>query len=149
MTAKAIATPFESLKFITTSHILRLHGRYVYPSATPTQPTLLDSAAYAPLNTLSYGPPSQHNPFYLAANLAEKIMQNHPYRDGNKRTALLTAGTFLRVNGYKMEPPQDGLEVEGKGVMKLENAIVGVVVKELTVEMLMTYFQRISRPVKD
>jgi len=39
--------------------------------------------------------------FQLAANLSEKIMKNHAYQDGNKRTALVAADMFLKINGYK------------------------------------------------
>ncbi|MCJ1364117.1 hypothetical protein MMC16_003226 [Acarospora aff. strigata] len=149
MSGKAISTPSTSFKFLTTAQILRLHSQYIRPATLPTQPILLESAAEAPLNTLSYGRPSQHNVFYLAANLAEKIMLNHAYQDGNKRTALLTAGVFLRLNGYKMVPRKDGLEIEGRGMIKLEDAIVGVVVKRLNVEMLMKYLEGISSRVGD
>lgn len=38
--------------------------------------------------------------FQLAANLAEKIMKDHAFQDGNKRTALLAADMFLKINGY-------------------------------------------------
>ena len=147
MSGTAISTPFTSFKFLTTAQILRLHCQYIRPSALPIQPILLASAAEAPLNTLSYGPPEQHTAFYLAANLAEKIMLNHAFQDGNKRTALLTAATFLRLNGYKMIPKGDGLEIEGKNIIQLEDMIVGVVVKRLNVEMLSKYFEGISRRV--
>src|SRR4051812_12889901 len=51
------------------------------------------------------------------------------------------------LNGYKMIPRKDGLEIEGRGMIKLEDAIVEVVVKRLNVEMLKKYFERISRRV--
>ena len=149
MPGKAILAPPKSFKFLTTAQILRLHGRYIRPATLPTQPILLESAAEAPLNTLSYGPPSQHNLFFLAANLATKIMLNHAYQDGNKRTALLTAGAFLRLNGYEMIPRNHGFSIEGGDMIKLEDAIVGVVVKRLNVEMLMKYFEGISRKTGD
>ncbi len=34
-----------------------------------------------------------------AAALAESLLVNHPFRDGNKRTAFASADVFLRVNG--------------------------------------------------
>jgi len=36
----------------------------------------------------------------LAAAYAFGLVQNHPYRDGNKRIAFLAMVTFLGVNGY-------------------------------------------------
>lgn len=35
----------------------------------------------------------------LAATYAFGIAQNHPFVDGNKRTALVACRTFLRING--------------------------------------------------
>ncbi len=34
-----------------------------------------------------------------AAALAESLLINHPFRDGNKRTAFACADVFLRLNG--------------------------------------------------
>jgi death-on-curing protein len=33
----------------------------------------------------------------------ESLWQNHPFIDGNKRTAITTAAAFLRVNGYRLD----------------------------------------------
>lgn len=71
-------------------------------------------------------------------------MLNHPFQDRNKRTSLLAAGTFLRMNGYQMKPREDGWKVKGNGMMKLEDAIVGTVTKSLDVDMLKEYFEAIS-----
>src|SRR6266576_6189847 len=38
-----------------------------------------------------------------AAALWESLSQNHPFLDGNKRTAVAVMAAFLRVNGYKLE----------------------------------------------
>jgi death-on-curing protein len=35
-----------------------------------------------------------------AAALLESLVQNHPFIDGNKRTAFAVADVFLRINGY-------------------------------------------------
>lgn len=39
----------------------------------------------------------------LAAMLLLGIVQNHPFEQGNKRTALLAALIFLELNGYRFE----------------------------------------------
>ena len=49
-------------------------------------------------------------PFEMAAAYAYHIAQNHPFVDGNKRTALAAALTFLEVNGYPMMGGEDDLE---------------------------------------
>ena len=37
-----------------------------------------------------------------AAAFFESLSQNHPFVDGNKRTAIASAGVFLRLNGYRL-----------------------------------------------
>jgi len=38
-----------------------------------------------------------------AGALLESLWQNHPFIDGNKRTAVTVRAAFLRVNGYRLE----------------------------------------------
>lgn len=37
-----------------------------------------------------------------AAAMWESLSQNHPFVDGNKRTAIAVTAAFLRVNGYRL-----------------------------------------------
>jgi death-on-curing protein len=37
-----------------------------------------------------------------AAALLESLVQNHPFIDGNKRTAFAVVDVFLRINGYRI-----------------------------------------------
>ena len=64
---------------------------------------LLDSALARPRNLAAYGEPSV---FRLAAAYAFGIARNHPFVDGNKRTALVAAATFLLLNGYELAAPE-------------------------------------------
>jgi death-on-curing protein len=57
---------------------------------------LLESALARPLNLHHFG---ETDPFVLAAAYAFGIARNHPFVDGNKRTGLLAAYVFLRING--------------------------------------------------
>jgi death on curing protein len=45
--------------------------------------------------------------FEMAAALHLSLVSNHPFMDGNKRTALLAALTFLDINGISIEYPSD------------------------------------------
>lgn len=67
---------------------------------------LLESALARPQNLLAYSsePPS---PTRLAAAYAFGIARNHPFADGNKRTALVVTLTFLLVNGLRVTAPRD------------------------------------------
>lgn len=49
--------------------------------------------------------------FEKAAALLQSLLKNHPFVDGNKRTALSSAGIFLKINGYKLKNTHKG-EVE-------------------------------------
>jgi death-on-curing protein len=44
-----------------------------------------------------------------AAALWESLSQNHPFVDGNKRTALAAAYTFLVINGVRITADADEL----------------------------------------
>ncbi|MBF0559648.1 MAG: type II toxin-antitoxin system death-on-curing family toxin [Nitrospirae bacterium] len=48
--------------------------------------------------------------FHKAAALFESLVNNHPFIDGNKRTAIVAAGLFLRMNGHVLETSQRELE---------------------------------------
>lgn len=56
---------------------------------------LLESALARPQNLLHYGEPDLAA---LAAAYAFGIARNHPFVDGNKRTAWVAARLFLRLN---------------------------------------------------
>lgn len=40
--------------------------------------------------------------FSKAAALMDSLTRNHPFVDGNKRTAITSTGLFLRINGYRL-----------------------------------------------
>jgi death-on-curing protein len=40
--------------------------------------------------------------FTKTAALMDSLVRNHPFVDGNKRTAITAAGIFLRINGYEL-----------------------------------------------
>ena len=66
--------------------------------------------------------------FQLASNLSDKIMKNHAYQDGNKRTAPLAAAMFLKINGHVLRniPFQEDSVNRGQGI-SLAAAIVGCI----------------------
>ena len=59
---------------------------------------LLDSALARPVNRGAYDEPDLAE---LAAVYALAIAQNHPFIDGNKRTAYVAMELFLRLNGFR------------------------------------------------
>lgn len=67
---------------------------------------LLDSALARPKNLFAYAdhPPSMAE---LAAAYGFGISSNHPFVDGNKRTAMQVAFVFLEFNGYPVNASQE------------------------------------------
>jgi death-on-curing protein len=57
---------------------------------------LFDSALARPLNLAAYGKPDVAD---LAASYAVGLAKNHPFIDGNKRTAFVAMELFLALNG--------------------------------------------------
>lgn len=60
---------------------------------------LLESAMARPRNLALYGEPDVSE---LAASYAFGIARNHPFIDGNKRTAAVISETFLVLNGASL-----------------------------------------------
>jgi death on curing protein len=69
-------------------------------------PGLLASALSRSRHLLTYSDPSP-DLAALAAAYAYGILRNHPFVDGNKRTALVVAQTFLRLNGVDLAASQE------------------------------------------
>lgn len=59
---------------------------------------VLESALARPQQKWNYS--DRADVAMLAAAYAFGLVQNHPYRDGNKRIGFLTMVTFLGVNGH-------------------------------------------------
>lgn len=55
----------------------------------------------------------------IASAYAFGISKAHAFVDGNKRTAFVTALTFLRLNGYSFRPPAI------EGVRMMEDLAIG------------------------
>ena len=64
---------------------------------------LLDSALARPQNVFSYG---KADLFTLAAAYIGGVVRNHPFIDGNKRTAFVVGGIFLEQNGKILTAPE-------------------------------------------
>ena len=77
-------------------------------SAGVRDESLLDSALARPQQLHAYGDPPPELAD-LAASLAFGLARNHPFVDGNKRTAAVLCETFIELNGARLEA--DDLEL--------------------------------------
>jgi death-on-curing protein len=67
---------------------------------------LLDSALARPKNLFAYSD-AEVTLAQLAASYAVGISSNHPFVDGNKRTAMHVAFVFLEFNGHLVTATQE------------------------------------------
>ncbi|MCB9365815.1 MAG: type II toxin-antitoxin system death-on-curing family toxin [Calditrichaeota bacterium] len=82
---------------------------------------LLDSALASPQNQFAYG---ETDFFMLAATYVRGIALNHPFIDGNKRTAFTAGLVFLDINGVWVSAnPQEAVD-----------QVVGLIERRETVE---------------
>ena len=97
----------DSILFLSLSDILLIHADQIriYGGLTGVRDLSLLSSALAM-------PESSFDGKYLHTDLIEMsaaygfhICQNHPFIDGNKRTALSSALVFLDLNGTELDDP--------------------------------------------
>jgi death on curing protein len=92
----------ENIKWLPKGAVLAMHARQLAEHGGGTgirDEGLLESALQRPQNKFEYEQPDIAD---LAAAYAYGIARNHPFVDGNKRTALVASRTFLLLNGYQI-----------------------------------------------
>ena len=85
--------------------VLAIHDRQIAEhggSAGVRDDGLLESALARPQQLHAYGEPAP-DLADLAAALAHGLARNHPFVDGNKRTAHVSYRTFLALNGVELD----------------------------------------------
>ena len=93
------------MKFLSTQQILAIHDRLIVRfggSHGVRDIGLVESAVGRPQATFG-GDYLYPTIFDKAAALLQSLLKNHPFVDGNKRTALSSAGIFLEENGYSLQ----------------------------------------------
>ena len=76
---------------------------------------LLESALARPQQLFAYGDPAP-DLAALAASLACALAKNHPFVDGNKRTAHVCYYVFLALNDGHLDAPLDEMYVKMLGL---------------------------------
>jgi death on curing protein len=79
-------------------------NRRLAPHCTVLKPHELESALARPRHLFAYG---EDDTATLAAAITAGIARNHPFTDGNKRTALACAVQFIENNGYVFDAPDN------------------------------------------
>ena len=80
----------------------------------------------------SFGGEFLYDLFEVAASYITCLTIRHPFVDGNKRTALASALTFLYLNGYDIEEAHDE---------ELAKLVLDFITKKITKEEVAEYFR--------
>jgi death-on-curing protein len=122
------------VKYLSAEQVLFIHSRII--NATGGAHGVLDvgllrSAVSRPMATFE-GKDLYPDIFRKAAALMESLARNHPFVDGNKRTAITSAGVFLSLNGHDLKA----------GQKELENFALSVATGELSLGRSAAWFTR-------
>lgn len=61
--------------------------------------------------------------FRLSAVLIESLIQNHPFANANKRTAMMAGYVFLLLNGYELTAPSDEVVTIAEGLARKDYSV--------------------------
>lgn len=100
------------MKYLSAEQVLFMHSRLIDTTGGAhgvRDLGLLRSAVERPKATFE-GKDLYKDVFYKAAALMESLTNNHPFIDGNKRTAITGSALFLRYNGFLLNTTQKKME---------------------------------------
>lgn len=109
------------MKYLTVKDVLLLHNLAIDETGGShglRDLGLLESAVSRPQAT--YGGEDLYPDLFIKASaLIHSLLMNHPFVDGNKRTAMLSGMTFLELNGHRFtaaqkEIPDFALRIENE-----------------------------------
>lgn len=99
------------MRYLSMDEVLAIHDRAIREyGGSPELADLgrLEAALAAPRQTM-FGEELYPDIFSKAAILFYLLIKNHPFVDGNKRTAFLALMRFLNINGYTLDATNDEL----------------------------------------
>jgi death on curing protein len=127
-----------NVKYLTLDEVIRIHemelARYGGMAGLRDQ-ALLESALAQPM--ASFGGALLHEDlFAMAAAYLYHIVKNHPFLDGNKRTGLIVALTFLAINGVPISPASE----------RFYETTIGAAEGRVTKDVLVEFFRETCNP---
>jgi death-on-curing protein len=132
-------TDRTEVAYLTIEEVLLLHARLIQRtggSGGVRDLGLLDSALARPRATFG-GEDLYPELWHKAAALMHSLIKNHPFVDGNKRTALTATGLFLELNGYTMTATnEEALDFTRQ-----------VVLGKIDVEAMAAWLENHTRPI--
>ena len=126
------------MEYLTVNEVLLLHARLIQRtggSRGVRDMGLLESALARPRSTFD-GIDLYPDLWAKAAALIHSLAQNHPFIDGNKRTALAATGIFLELNGHRLMCSND----------EAVDLTYGVIAGRMALQDVAEWLRRHSRP---
>jgi len=101
----------KDILFLTLAEVIDIHGNQMrlYGGLPGIRDINLLSSAIAMPHASFHGEYLHNDIYEMAAAYAFHICKNHPFVDGNKRTALVSALVFLELHGISISDPQGKL----------------------------------------
>ncbi len=87
------------MRYLTVEEVLEINAQVIGGKHVLRDRGLLESAVARP-QASAFGTDAYPDLAAKAAVLLHSLVLNHPFVDGNKRTAVLAALVFLDLNGY-------------------------------------------------
>lgn len=122
--------------FLSLEDILFIHQQEIQVSGG--EPNIRDKEAIKACvdsPKASFGGDYLQDLFGMAASYISCLAMRHPFVDGNKRTALASALTFLYLNGYTIEESYDE---------ELAELVLNFLTKKIQKETIAEYFKNKS-----
>jgi len=126
--------------FLSADQVLAIHRRMIEEfggDPTVRDYGLLESAVAMPAAGMG-GRFLHKGVAMMAAAYLFHLCRNHPFVDGNKRTALVSAEIFLMANGWRLAATNT----------ELERLTLGVAACEISKAEAAAFFRRHARPPK-
>ena len=127
-------------RFLTIPEVIEIHDQEIATAGGLSgvrDLNALESAVGAP--QASFNGQFLMDIFEMAATYLNSIAINHPFLDGNKRTALASSLTFLFMNGYEIEESYDE---------ELADKTLDLVTRKITKSDLAKHLKARSKEIK-
>ena len=95
------------MRYLTTSEVMRINEAEIGQDLLADF-GLLEGAVLRPQQT-AFGSDAYPDIHTKAAAMLQSLIRNHPFIDGNKRTAVLSMIVFYNLNGHALEIDQGQL----------------------------------------
>lgn len=123
-------------RFLSIRHVLLIHKDQItrYGGSDGIRDKGLLESAIAQPCAYAFGQYLHEHFFLMVAAYMFHLAQNHPFVDGNKRVAFVSAIVFMQINGYKFIGDPDESE---KFVLRVSQG-------KMTKEQIAEHFQKNS-----